>query len=223
MLKLPKDYFTLDFETTGLPQGEDASLVDITEIGYALIKDSVISKVEQSLAKPVDSSGNQVPLTAKIIEITHITDEMLKDKPTSLEVAEKYLKEIVESDLAIVGYNIVGFDRHFINKYVDLLGWQRPENSRYIDAAALIKTYRRAHRNKNTSWELPGFQKQLFTWAQAVLEKSWVQDQVKYNLDAAVGYLAIPQFGIEYDRHRAVFDVILTHRVYEKLREEMSL
>lgn len=225
MLKIPTDYYTLDFETNGLPSGDDVSEVDFTEIGHIFVKDKEYQKdrVIQRLAKPTDANGVQIPLTAKIVEITHITDDMLKNEPPPLEVAKVTFKEVVESDFPVVGHNIIGFDRLFLDKYCDILGWKCISKERYIDTAAIFKAYRRAHRAKNKDWQLPSSQSQFFDWAMNALQKSWAQDQVKYNLDAAVGYLVVPQFGIPYDRHRAIFDVILTHKVLERLREEMQL
>lgn len=220
MYKLPKEYWSLDFETSGLPKDDDCSGVDFIEIGYCRVKDGAFVKdsAVQSFAKP-----SIMPLHPKITEITGITDDMLKDAEPSLAVAEKTFKQIVYSELPIVGYNIINFDRLFLDKYTNLLGWPKIADERYIDAAALFKTYRKAHKNKSTEWELPGAQKKFFTWAKSTLERSWTEDKIKYNLDAAVGYLAIPLFGIEYSRHRAIYDTILTSKVLEILREEMSL
>ena len=222
MYKLPEEYFVLDYETDGLPKGDDASNVDITELGH-FFWDGAIQNPTQAFSKPVDSDGKQKPLTAKIVEITGITDAMLANAPMPVEAFEANMRDLVFDTTAVMGHNIIGFDRLFCDKYCDILGWPRIDVRRYVDTAALFKTYRRAHRNKSTDWSLPHNQNQFFDWALNVLERSWHKDQVKYNLDAMVGYLGIPQFGIEFDRHRALFDVTLTQRGGEKLREEMCL
>lgn len=221
--RLPTEYFVLDYETNGLPKGEDTSAVEITELGHLLFEDNEIKAEAHSLCKPVDEEGKQIPLTAKIVEVTHITDAMLQDAPLPVEAFEANMRELVHSDLTVWGHNIIGFDRLFCDKYCDILGWPRIATDRYVDTAALFKTYRRAHRNKNTDWSLPNSQEQFYQWALNVLERSWKQDQVKFNLSAMVGYLAIPQFGIPYERHRAIFDVVLTQRGGEALRREMGL
>lgn len=223
MFKLPDEYIVLDYETNGLPKGEDTSAVDITEVGHFVWDGSEIKNPVQAFAKPVDTDGVQIPLTAKIVEVTHITDAMLSNAPIPVEAFEANMRDLVFSDSEIVGHNIIGFDRLFCDKYCDKLEWPRIDVRRYIDTAALFKTYRRAHRNKSTDWSLPHNQDQFFDWALNVLERSWHKDQVKYNLDAMVGYLGIPQFGIEFERHRALFDVTLTQKGLEKLREEMNL
>ncbi len=215
MFKLPKEYYTLDFETNGLPKNEDCSAVDITEVAWTLSKDGVISKQISELANP----GK--PLPAKIIEITGITDAMLVGKPTPLEVAKATLTELILSDLPIAGHNIIGFDRFFIDKYSNALGLPKVDVERYIDTAALFKTFRKAHRAKTVAYELP--KGSFFWWASNMLMRSWTEDGVKFNLDAAVNYLGIPQFGIATERHRALYDVILTSHVLEALRIEMGL
>ena len=220
--KIPEKYYVLDYETNGLPKGDDYSNVDITEVGH-ILWDGKIEVTGHSLAKPVDSDGKQIPLTAKIVEITHITDSLLVNAPIPVKAFENTCEQLVKSDLPIVGHNIIGFDKHFCDKYCDILGWPRINNHRYIDTAALFKTYRRAHRAHNTEWSLPYNQSQFYDWALNVLQRSWHRDQVKYNLTAAVGYLGIPQFGIPFERHRAIFDDVLSQRVLERLREEMSL
>ena len=215
VIKLPEEYYTLDFETNGLPKGEDVSAVDIIEVAWTLSKDGVITKQFSKLANP------GAPLPPKIIEVTGITDALLVGAVTPLEAAREGLTELIKSDLPIVGHNIIGFDRFFIDKYAKLLGLPKVDVERYIDTAALFKTFRRGHRAKTTAYELP--KGSFFGWAVNVLERSWAVDAVKFNLDAAVGYLAVPQFGIETERHRALYDVILTSRVLEALRIEMGL
>lgn len=217
-LSLPDKYFVLDFETNGLPKKDDTSNVDITEIGWIECDGSSINKEGHVLCKPVDKDGKQIPLSKKIVEITHITDDMLKDKEAPTPAFKGCCEAVVFSELPVVGHNIIGFDRLFLDKYCQALGWPCIDNSRYIDTAALFKAYRKAHRNKDHKAVLPQ-QKQLFSWSSQMLKRSWSEDQVKFNLTAAVGYLAIPQFGIKYERHRAIYDCVLTQRVLEKLKE----
>jgi DNA polymerase III epsilon subunit-like protein len=175
------------------------------------------------LCKPVDSDGNQVPQTAKIVEVTGLTDDMLVDEDTTLEVMRRVLPVILNSDKCLVGSNIIGFDKPLLDKYCDLLNLPRIEENRFIDSAALFKSYRRAHSNGHDNWDLPESQDSFYTWATAVLAFSWRQDKIKYNVDAALGYLAVPLFGVTGDRHRAVFDSKCCHLILEKLREVMDL
>ena len=221
--RLPTSYVALDLETNGLPKKGDYSEVEITEIGWVIVEDGEIVGEHDELCKPVDANGNQVPQTAKIVEITGLTDDMLADKPTTLEVMRRVLPTIIASEKCLVGSNIIGFDKPLIDKYCDMLGMDRIDESRFIDSAALFKTYRRAHSDGHENWDLPSTQHTFYPWAKSVLEFSWRQDKIKYNVDAALGYLAIPLFGVTGDRHRAVFDSKCCVLILEKLREVMDL
>ncbi len=225
MLKLPTRYVALDLETNGLPKKGDFSEVEITELGFIEVNDGVIEAEYDVLCKPVDKDGVQLPLSAKIVEITGITDDLLEDKPPTIEVMAEVLPIIINDDLqrALIGSNIIGFDKPIIDKYCDLLGYDRIDEVRFIDTAALFKVYRRAHSEGHTNWDLPYSQDQFYVWAKEVLKFSWQKDKIKYNVDAALGYLAIPLFGVTGDRHRAVFDCKCCHLIMEKLREVLSL
>lgn len=223
MYKLPTSYVALDLETNGLPKKEDYSEVEITEIGWVIVVDGEIVGEHNELCKPVDSQGNQVPQTAKIVEVTGLTDAMLHDKEPTLEVMRRVLPVILNSDKPLVGSNIIGFDKPILDKYCDLLGLDRIAEDRFVDTAALFKSYRRAHSNGHDNWDLPASQDAFYPWAKSVLAFSWRQDKIKYNVDAALGYLAIPLFGVTGDRHRAVFDSKCCHLILEKLREVMNL
>lgn len=217
MFKLPSKYIYLDFETNGLPKNGDTSSVDITEIAYVTVDNGEIIDTKTSLAKP------SIPQPQRIIELTHITDDMLKDAKSPLEVAKEYIAPLTLVDTPIIGHNLIGFDRLFLDKYCDMMGIKRISTERYLDSAALFKTYRKGHRTKSNQWALPPSNKESFEWSLEVLERSWVDDMIKYNLDAAVGYLCIPQFDLQGDRHRALYDVLLGVRVVEALRQEMGL
>lgn len=213
----------LDLETNGLPKNDDYSEVEITEIGWVIVDDGEIVGEHNELCKPVDSQGNQVPQTNKIVEVTGLTDEMLQDKEPTLDVMRRVLPVILNSEKPLVGSNIIGFDKPLLDKYCDLLGFDRIAEERFVDTAALFKSYRRAHSNGHDNWDLPQSQESFYPWAKSVLAFSWREDKIKYNLSAAVGYLGIPQFGIPYERHRAIHDSYLAHKVLEELRVQMSL
>ena len=221
--KLPDSYLALDLETNGLPKKGDFSAVDITEIGWVEVVDRKIVSERNWLCKPVDKDGKQIPQTAKIVEITGITDELLASQMNTINVMGLVLPILLHEDLPLIGSNIIGFDKHLLDKYCDLLGLPLINNRRYIDNAALFKSYRRAHSNGHSNWDMPLNQDTFYEWAKAILAFSWRQDKIKYNVDAALGYLAIPLFGITGNRHRAVFDCKCCNLIVEKLREEMGI
>lgn len=221
---LPYSYIMLDLETNGLPKKDgDLSEVDATELGYIEIEEGQETNSVSVLCKPIDENGILIPQTKKIIEITHITDDMLEVADPVIEVMEKSLPHILHSDKLIAGSNVIKFDRLFIDKYCDVLGWDRVEKWRWVDTAALFKTYRRAHVNGHENWSLPGNQTQFFDWAMNTLSYSWKEDKVLFNVDAAIRYLGIPLWGIEGLRHRAVYDCRIQHLIYMRLKEVMDI
>ncbi len=93
----------LDFETTGLSAKEN----HIIEIGYALIKDGVITEVHSQLVNP----GVQIT-NPKITEITGIDNDMLVDAP-ALEGEMEKLHELIQGKL-VIAHN-APFDMGFLN------------------------------------------------------------------------------------------------------------
>ena len=81
--ELPFDgeFVAFDLETTGLSSREDT----ITEIGAAIFRNG---EVVDTFSQLVNPGRAQKP---KIVELTGITDEMLKDQPTIEEVLPKFL------------------------------------------------------------------------------------------------------------------------------------
>ena len=95
-------YVVFDLETTGFNAGGRDSII---EIGAVKIKNGEIIDTFDELIDP----GK--PLSSKIIEITHITDEMLKGKMNE-EAGVKKFKEWYK-DLPLVAHN-AKFDTSFI-------------------------------------------------------------------------------------------------------------
>lgn len=117
----PDSYVLLDIETTGLKPTE----AEITEIAAYKVVDNKVVDTFSSLIK----INNPVPPI--ITEITHITDDMLKDQEP-IEVVLKNFKEFL-GDNIIMGHNVpfdIGFLTHYsftcfgnyiLNDYVDTL------------------------------------------------------------------------------------------------------
>ncbi len=117
------DYVVIDLETTGLKPSE----CEIIEIGAVKV---IGNKQEtfQSLVKPT------YPISRAITNLTHITNEMVKDAPSIDEVLPRFLDFL--GDNIIVAHN-ASFDLSFLsaacekqsmpfnNKYIDTLSWAR--------------------------------------------------------------------------------------------------
>ena len=90
-----------DLETTGL----DPESCKIIEIGAVKIKNGSCVETFQTLINPKEKLSNE------IINLTHITDEMLVDAPSIEEVMPDFYKFV--EGCVLSAYNI-GFDAHFL-------------------------------------------------------------------------------------------------------------
>lgn len=94
-------YVVFDVETTGLSTAYDT----IIELAAVKIQEGKVVDKFESFANP------HRPLSAKIIELTHITDDMLKDAPEVDEMIAKFYEFI--GDAIVVAHN-ASFDMGFL-------------------------------------------------------------------------------------------------------------
>ena len=118
------EYVVLDIETTGLSFQTEK----ITELGAVKIKNGEIIEEFESFVNP------EKPIPEKIVEITHITDEMVKDAGTIEEVLPKFLEFL--GDAVLVAHN-ANFDIGFIRHFAEKLGYKL--DNTYIDTLSLSK------------------------------------------------------------------------------------
>ncbi len=95
------DYVVFDIETTGLSPVNDV----ITEIGAVKVQNGEVREVFQTFVNP----GRPIP--KHIVEITGITDEMVKDAPPASEVIKQFYDFV--GDSVLVAHNAT-FDTGFI-------------------------------------------------------------------------------------------------------------
>ena len=111
-----KRILLFDFETTGLyPDREQ-----IIEIGAVLMEKQNGEYVEIDTFDQLLLADK--PLSPKIIEITHITDEMLLRDGVEQEVACQRFLQMMEGNPLLVAYNIqfdISFLHYFLRKYFD--------------------------------------------------------------------------------------------------------
>lgn len=96
-------YVCVDVETTGLNARTDK----LIEIGAVKVKNGVITECFQSFVCPGRS------LEPRIVELTHISDEMLLHAPKPSEVMPRFLAFCEE--LPLMGHNL-SFDYAFLKK-----------------------------------------------------------------------------------------------------------
>ena len=141
---LSQEYVVFDLETTGFNAGGSDSII---EIGAVKLKDGEILERYDELINPGHS------LNDKIVELTHITDEMLQDKANEEEAVKRFKEWI--GDLPLVAHN-AKFDTSFIemaykkydlgeltNPIIDTLELSRTMDNNYArhSLSALAKRY----------------------------------------------------------------------------------
>ncbi len=97
---LDGEFIVFDFETTGFSPIN----YRITEIGAVFIRAGEIVDTFSSLVNP------QMPIPARVVEVTGITDEMVKDAPCESEIMPKFFDFI--GDRLLVAHN-APFDMSF--------------------------------------------------------------------------------------------------------------
>ena len=123
-LGMDNEYIVLDIETTGLFYKTEK----ITEIGAVKVKDGEIIDTFETFVNP------EIPIPQRIVELTGITDDMVKDAETIDKVMPKFLEFI--GNLKLVAHN-ADFDVGFLKYNAENLGLEM--NNDYIDSLALSR------------------------------------------------------------------------------------
>ena len=117
-------YCVFDLETTGLSFRTEK----ITEIGIMKVKNGEVIDSFSSFVNP------EKPIPQKVIDVTHITDDMVADAPKIEELLPKILEFM--GDSVLVGHN-VDFDMGFLKHNCHKFGYTI-ENT-YVDTLRLAK------------------------------------------------------------------------------------
>ena len=117
-------YCVFDLETTGFSFRTEK----ITEIGIMKIRNGEIIDTFETFVNP------EKPIPPKVQEVTHITDDMVKDAPKIEEVLPKVMEFF--GDSVLVAHN-ADFDTGFLRYNCQQLGYKF-ENT-YLDTLALAK------------------------------------------------------------------------------------
>ncbi len=121
-----------DLETTGFNPDED----DIIEIGAVKVKNGVIIDEFQRLIR------YEKPLKANIVNITNITDTLLKEKGVERLQAFKDFLDFI-GNRKLIGHNIINFDipmlEHSLKRYLNMTINNPAEDTLKISKVALKK------------------------------------------------------------------------------------
>ena len=123
-VSLHDEFVAFDLETTGLSARQDV----ITEIGAVIIRDGEVIDRFQTFVDP------ERPLAKKIIDLTGITDEMLRGAPKIHEVLPKFLEFC--GDRPLCAHN-ADFDVGFLTAACEKL--QIPFAPTYVDTLILAQ------------------------------------------------------------------------------------
>ena len=122
---LHDSFISFDIETTGLSPKKDR----ITEIGAVRIENGKITDVFNTFADP------GMPIPSKIVQLTGITDEMVRGAPSQSEAVQAFLQ--FAGDLPLIAHNAHGFDIRFIRIAAKNAGI--PFENTYIDTYPLAQ------------------------------------------------------------------------------------
>lgn len=122
--KIDTTYCVLDLETTGFSPVTEK----ITEIGVMKLKDGKVIDQFSCFVNP------EKPIPARVVEVTNITDDMVKDAETIEVVFPKLLDFIKDS--VLVAHNAV-FDIGFLKHTAKVLGYEF--DFTYIDTLSLAQ------------------------------------------------------------------------------------
>ena len=117
-------YCVLDLETTGLSFRTEK----ITEIGIMKVKNHKVIEEFSTFVNP------EKPIPQRVVEVTNITDDMVKDAPTIEEVLPKVLEFV--GDSVLVAHN-ADFDIGFLKHNCTELGLKL--GNTYLDTLRLAK------------------------------------------------------------------------------------
>ena len=199
----PADYVVVDVETSGLNPYSDRVL----EIGVAVVKNREVEMPALSwvLNPNFPNDGFEVP--AKITELTGITtEEIIKTGANPVSVLQK-LQNICNEKM-ILSHNGIRFDRLFLDEEFKRFGFKPSDKHKFLDTAALFKGWRLGMLDLLEDMS-------FYDFANRVLEKRAYG--IYFNLGYCCKVLEIDTSDLG-DAHRASVDVVMTHRVLEKLR-----
>ena len=198
----PSRYVVVDVETSGLNPYSDRILeVGVLEVEGLAVVPSLSSWV---LNPNFPDDGFEVP--PKITELTGITSEEIADGQDPLVILRK-LQNLWRTGM-IISHNGIRFDRLFLDEEYKRFRLKPTDKHHFLDTAALFKGWRLGMLDLLEDMS-------FYDFANRVLETRAYG--LYFNLGHCCKVLDIDTSDLG-DAHRASVDVVMTHRVLEKLR-----
>ena len=127
-LNLTRPLVVFDLETTGL----DIATARIIQISYIIAHPDGSEDRGNRFVNPV------FPIPKEVVELTHITDEMVKDAPSFKQLAPELAQKFIGCDFA--GYNSNGYDVPLLCEEFLRAGINFDfSNTKFIDACNIFK------------------------------------------------------------------------------------
>lgn len=199
----PSDYVVVDVETSGLDPYRDRVL----EIGVLVVRNREISLPVISWVLNPNFPGDGFEVPQKITEFNGITTEEVANGHDPLFVLPE-LQHCCKKKMITV-HKGINFDRLFLNEEFKRFTIKKTfEKHQFLDTAALFKGWRLGMLEslRNTDF---------YEWANMVLETKAYG--VYFNLGYCCEVLEIDTSDLG-NAHRASVDVVMVHRVIERLR-----
>lgn len=202
-MEYPKSYLVWDLETTGLNPETDR----IVEVACMKVENGEITKTYSAIL------NHDIDIPESAANVHGITREKAKAEGLDPTGVIAYLRDAILDSEAVLTHNGIRFDAPFLLSEMRRLGWGETDilwlggrlKSRHIDTAAMFKAKKIGAERK---WH-----ESFFDFASRVLDvKAY---GVRYNVKTCCEELGIDMEGIQ--QHRALGDVTLTQRIYEKL------
>lgn len=129
--KIKEEFIAFDVETTGLSALND----EIIEIGAVRFKNGYITERFSTLINP------KIPIPIEATKVNHITNEMVKNAPTSNEIILKFVEffgDALQSSGTIIIAHNANFDMGFLTEFLKK-NYRENTSIRYADTLKLSR------------------------------------------------------------------------------------
>lgn len=178
-----ESFVAFDIETTGTYGATNGDTeAGITEIGAVKVVNGEVVETFDELANP----GRKI--VPRIARITHITNEMIVDKPPIDEIMKKF--KTFCGDSILVGHNIKSSDLHYICKAAKKAGVAM--ENQFLDTYLLAKKFKESQK-----WEKLnlGYLAGLYGFEHKEAHRAWSDAEVNVQV-----YFVLKQLAESYDK-----------------------